>query len=139
MAGRGPGRPESSDRRTTTGNAESPKTGRMRRKPYTQGELEGMRQAKIELERAIESMAGNGLSPQEITLLTGIKPERLYRKYHQHFYGGGSEAERGCGHGSFAGDRGPGQRLASCGCRDDQVLAGAAGWSAMGATEEGAG
>ena len=88
MAGRGPGRPESWERRTTTGNAESPKTGRIRRKPYTQGELEGMRQAKIELERAIESMAGNGLSPQEITLLTGIKPERLYRKYHQHILRG---------------------------------------------------
>ena len=88
MAGRGPGRPESRERRTTTGNAESPKTGRIRRKPYTQGELEGMRQAKIELERAIESMAGNGLSPQEITLLTGIKPERLYRKYRQHILRG---------------------------------------------------
>ena len=88
MAGRGPGRPESSDRRTTTGNAESPKTGRIRRKPYTQGELEGMRQAKIEFERVIESMSGNGLSPQEITLLTGIKPERLYRKYRQHILRG---------------------------------------------------
>ena len=38
MAGRGPGRPESRERRTTTGNAESPKTGRIRRKPYTQAE-----------------------------------------------------------------------------------------------------
>jgi hypothetical protein len=47
-----------------------------------------MRQAKIELERVIESMAGNGLSPQEITLLTGIKPERLYRKYRQHILRG---------------------------------------------------
>jgi hypothetical protein len=47
-----------------------------------------MRQAKIELERAIESMAGNGLSPQEITWLTGIKPARLYRKYHQHILRG---------------------------------------------------
>jgi len=89
MAGRGPVRPESSERRTTTGNAESPMTGRIRRKPYTQGELEGMRQAKIELERAIESMAGNGLSPQEITLLTGIKPEWLCRQYHQLILRGG--------------------------------------------------
>jgi hypothetical protein len=47
-----------------------------------------MRRAKIELERAIESMAGNGLSPREITWLTGIKPERLYRKYHQHILRG---------------------------------------------------
>jgi hypothetical protein len=50
-----------------------------------------MRQAKIELERTIESMAGNGLSPQEITLLTGIKPERLYRKYHQHILRGAAQ------------------------------------------------
>jgi hypothetical protein len=47
-----------------------------------------MRQGEIELGRAIESMAGNGLSPQEITSLTGIKPERSYRKYHQHILRG---------------------------------------------------
>ena len=81
MAGRGPGRPESGDRRTTTGNAESPKTGRIRRRPYTQGELEGMRQAQIELERTIENMAGNGLSVDQIEQVTGISYARLYRRY----------------------------------------------------------
>jgi hypothetical protein len=61
--------------------------GRPKLRP-TDKEFEDNRRAKIELERAIESMAGNGLSPQEITLLTGIKPERLYRKYHEHILRG---------------------------------------------------
>jgi hypothetical protein len=51
------------------------------RRPKTaEQQLELERQAK-ELEGAIEAMSGNGMSPQQITLLTGIKPERLYRKY----------------------------------------------------------
>ena len=54
----------------------------------TDKEFEDNRRAKFELEVAIESIAGNGLSPREITLLTGIKPERLYRKYHQHILRG---------------------------------------------------
>jgi hypothetical protein len=40
-----------------------------------------MRQAKIELERTIENMAGNGLSVDQIERVTGINYARLYRRY----------------------------------------------------------
>jgi hypothetical protein len=40
-----------------------------------------MRQAKIELERTIENMAGNGLSVDQIERVTGISYARLYRRY----------------------------------------------------------
>ena len=34
-----------------------------------------------EMEASIEAMSGNGLTPQQISLLTGLKPDRLYRRY----------------------------------------------------------
>jgi hypothetical protein len=46
----------------------------------TEEQAERDRQAK-EMELAIEQMAANGLTPAEISLLTGLSAERLYRKY----------------------------------------------------------
>jgi hypothetical protein len=48
----------------------------------TDKEFEENRRARFELEAAIESMAGNGLTPQQICLLTGLKSGRLYKRYH---------------------------------------------------------
>jgi len=55
--------------------------GRPRRKEYTAAELEELRKAKVEFEQSIEAMAGNGLTPEQIMLLTKLKPGRLYRQY----------------------------------------------------------
>ena len=43
-----------------------------------------------ELEVAIERMAANGLTPQEISLLTDIRPDRLYRRYKDCMLKGGA-------------------------------------------------
>jgi hypothetical protein len=43
-----------------------------------------------EMEASIEAMAGNGLSPQQIALLTGLKPDRLYRRYRGAMMKGGA-------------------------------------------------
>lgn len=43
-----------------------------------------------EIEEAIEAMSANGLSPQQISQLTGIRPERLYRRYRETMMKGGA-------------------------------------------------
>jgi hypothetical protein len=43
-----------------------------------------------EMELSIERMAGNGLTPQQISLLTGIAPERLYKRYRKAMMTGGA-------------------------------------------------
>jgi len=47
------------------------------------------KQAK-EMEGSVEQMAANGLTPAEISLLTGLKPDRLYRKYRDCMMKGGA-------------------------------------------------
>jgi hypothetical protein len=47
------------------------------------------KQAK-EMEGSIEQMAANGLTPQEISLLTGLSADRLYRKYKGQMMKGGA-------------------------------------------------
>lgn len=60
------------------------------RKPKTpEQQLELERQAK-EMTESIERMAANGLSPQQITMLTGLKAERLYKKYKDALMRGGA-------------------------------------------------
>ena len=44
-----------------------------------------------EMEDAIERMAANGLTPQEISLLTDIKAERLYKRYRDVMMKGGAK------------------------------------------------
>jgi DNA-binding CsgD family transcriptional regulator len=51
------------------------------RRPKTAEQQLELERAARELESAIEAMSGNGMSPQQISLLTGIRPERLYKKY----------------------------------------------------------
>ena len=46
--------------------------------------------AAKEMEGSIEQMSANGLTPQEISLLTGIKPDRLYRRYRDCMMKGGA-------------------------------------------------
>jgi hypothetical protein len=43
-----------------------------------------------EMEASVEQMAANGLTPQEISLLTGLKPDRLYRRYRDCLMKGGA-------------------------------------------------
>ena len=43
-----------------------------------------------EMGLAVEQMAANGLTPQEISLLTNIKPERLYKRYRDAMMKGGA-------------------------------------------------
>lgn len=60
------------------------------RKPKTPAErLELERQAR-EMTESIERMSANGLSPQQITMLTGLKAERLYKKYKDALMRGGA-------------------------------------------------
>jgi len=47
------------------------------------------KQAK-EMEGSIEQMSANGLTPQEISLLTGLSADRLYRKYKGQMMKGGA-------------------------------------------------
>jgi hypothetical protein len=47
------------------------------------------KQAK-EMEGSVEQMSANGLTPAEISLLTGLKPDRLYRKYRDCMMKGGA-------------------------------------------------
>jgi DNA-binding CsgD family transcriptional regulator len=47
------------------------------------------KQAK-EMEASIEAMSANGLTPQEISLLTGLSPDRLYKKYRDCMMKGGA-------------------------------------------------
>ena len=56
--------------------------GRLERRKAKAAEFDEARKAKAELEVAIERMAGNGMTIEEIGLLTGIKGARLYRKYY---------------------------------------------------------
>lgn len=51
--------------------------------------LELSRQA-AEMATSIEQMSANGLTPQEISLLTGLKPDRLYRRYKDSMMKGGA-------------------------------------------------
>jgi DNA-binding CsgD family transcriptional regulator len=51
------------------------------RKPKTPEQQLDLERAAKEMETSIEAMSGNGMSPQQIALLTGIRPERLYKKY----------------------------------------------------------
>jgi hypothetical protein len=61
--------------------AEPGKPRARRSRVRTSEELaEREKQAK-EMELAVEQMAANGLTPAEISLLTGLAAERLYRKY----------------------------------------------------------
>ena len=61
------------------------------RKPRTpEQELERSRGA-LEMERSVEQMAANGLTPQEISLLTGLKAERLYKRYKDSMMKGGAK------------------------------------------------
>ena len=54
-------------------------------------EVEGERgKGAREMEASIEQMSSNGLTPQEISLLTGIKAERLYRRYKEAMMKGGA-------------------------------------------------
>jgi len=46
--------------------------------------------AAAEMASAIEAMSANGLSPQQISLLTNIKPDRLYRRYRDSMMRGGA-------------------------------------------------
>jgi DNA-binding CsgD family transcriptional regulator len=46
--------------------------------------------AAAEMERSIEEMSANGLTPQQISLLTGLKPERLYKRYRDCMMKGGA-------------------------------------------------
>ena len=62
---------------------------RVRRARTPERELE-LRKAAAEMASSIEQMAANGLTPQQISLLTGIKPERLYRKYREMMMKGGA-------------------------------------------------
>jgi DNA-binding CsgD family transcriptional regulator len=48
------------------------------------------KQAK-EMEASVEQMSANGLTPQEISLLTGLSAERLYRKYKDFMMKGGAK------------------------------------------------
>ena len=48
------------------------------------------RQKAADMEGSIEQMSANGLTPQEISLLTGLKPERLYRRYRDCMLKGGA-------------------------------------------------
>jgi hypothetical protein len=48
------------------------------------------KQAK-EMEGSIEQMSANGLTPQEISLLTGLSADRLYRKYKDFMMKGGAK------------------------------------------------
>lgn len=63
-------------------------------KDRSEEEVAELRAAAKALEVAIEGMAGNGLSPQEISLLTRIKPDRLYRKYRGAMMRGGAQRKQ---------------------------------------------
>jgi hypothetical protein len=60
-----------------------------KRERSAEEEAEAAKGAK-EMELSIEAMAGNGLTPQEISLLTNIRPDRLYRRYRQAMMTGGA-------------------------------------------------
>jgi hypothetical protein len=63
---------------------------RARKKAMTKEEAsERDRQAR-EMEGSIEQMSANGLTPQEISLLTGLRADRLYRKYRDCMMKGGA-------------------------------------------------
>lgn len=63
---------------------------RARKRDLTKEEAaERERQAR-EMETSIEQMSANGLTPHEISLLTGLKPDRLYRKYRDCMMKGGA-------------------------------------------------
>jgi hypothetical protein len=65
-------------------------SGRGGRKPKTPERAAELVKAAQEMASSIEQMAANGLTPQEISLLTGIKPDRLYRKYKDCMMAGGA-------------------------------------------------
>jgi hypothetical protein len=70
--------------------AEAGKPRARRSRVRTSEELaEREKQAK-EMELSIEQMAANGLTPAEISLLTGLAAERLYRKYRDCMMKGGA-------------------------------------------------
>jgi hypothetical protein len=66
--------------------------GRPRKREYTAEELEANRKARIEFELSIETMAGNGLTAEQIMLLTKLKPHRLYRQYREALLRGQAKA-----------------------------------------------
>jgi hypothetical protein len=51
---------------------------------------EDLAQAAADVEASIEAMSERGLTPQQISLLTGIPPERLYRRYKAAMMRGGA-------------------------------------------------
>ncbi len=61
-----------------------------KRERTAEEQAENAKQAK-ELELAIEAMAGNGLTPQQISMLTGIRADRLYKKYRDNLLKGGAK------------------------------------------------
>jgi hypothetical protein len=70
--------------------AEAGKPRARRSRVRTSEELaEREKQAK-ELEQSIEQMSANGLTPGEISLLTGLAPDRLYKKYRDCMMKGGA-------------------------------------------------
>jgi hypothetical protein len=71
--------------------AEAGKPRARRSRVLTSEELaEREKQAK-EMEASIEQMSANGLTPGEISLLTGLSAERLYRKYKACMMKGGAK------------------------------------------------
>lgn len=56
---------------------------------------------KRELEEAISRMSANGLTPQEISLVTGIKPERLWRRYREAMQKGGARRKNEVAESAF--------------------------------------
>ncbi len=64
---------------------------RRRKRERTAEEVAEAERSAKELEGSIEQMSANGLTPQEISLLTGIKPERLYKRYRDFMMKGGAK------------------------------------------------
>ena len=63
---------------------------RARKRERTAEEVAEAVKSARELEVSIEQMSANGLTPQEISLLTGLNPERLYRRYRDFMMKGGA-------------------------------------------------
>jgi DNA-binding CsgD family transcriptional regulator len=71
--------------------AEPGKPRARRSRVLTSEELAEREKQAREMEGSVEQMAANGLTPQEISLLTGLSAERLYRKYKGFMMKGGAK------------------------------------------------
>jgi hypothetical protein len=71
-----------------------------RRTKTPEEQLELVRQA-AEMAASIEAMSANGLDPRQISLLTGIKPDRLYKKYRDAMMKGGAKRTHEMGQSVF--------------------------------------